>query len=119
MKEVTVIIEKGNKGDDDMAIDPRGIKIGLTPINVMKDFDEDEIIGTAVPFLEDGVLKAKFKLDKGKFDDLYPAIGYIPIYKPLKNGRHHMTGVELLTVSLCNKPNMDPTIKSIGEQIGN
>src|SRR3989304_3010438 len=79
----------------------------LNPI-ILEDFDwSGGAIGKAVGLEWEGnTLIATMEIP-GKGLDNFPAIGY-----HIENGFN-----ELLSISLCKKPNVDSRIKSIGEQI--
>lgn len=50
--------------------------------------------------------------------DLYPAIGFQVISSNRnEEGIREITEMKIITVSLCDSPNADPTIKKISDQI--
>ncbi len=113
MKKVTVVIEKGNPGSDNMAINLKGMELPKRDIHISLFFDERRIIGLAKPFFDNGILKADMEFFKEEYDHLYPSIGYQSIDCSCKSNK--VSKSKLLTISLGSQ-NADRSIKSIGEQ---
>ena len=111
MDIVTVIVEKGNKGTDQII--PKGMVMTKRQILVCLNYDVRKVIGTARLYIERGVIKAILSIDKDKYLDLYPGIGY----KIIKQRGNKITDFEILQIGLSKNLNEDATIKMIGEQI--
>ena len=96
MDIITVIVEKGNKGVNSYQIVPSGIVISKRPVLVCIDFDVRHPIGRARLYVEGGVIKAILSINKDRYLDLYPAIGYTVI----KQSGNKVTEFEIRQIGL-------------------
>lgn len=115
MKEVTVIVEKGNIGKDNTKIDPKGVQASVRPVRINLGFNDKQVVGTAELFIEDGMVKANMTLFKDEYDHMYPSVGY----KIIEQKGDVITKAWILVIGLSENKNFDESIKSIGEQISN
>lgn len=111
MREITIIIEKGNLGKDSMRVDIKGIQLPKHSMQIVVG-GMNKPIGSAHPFIEDGMLKCKLNLLTDELGYMYPYIGF----KSIKTNGSVITKSKLIMVGLSSNKNFDETIKSIGEQ---
>ena len=114
---IKILTECGNVSDDKVQINLNGLYL---PIGVMmyKNFDTREPLGFTHPELIDG--KLYINIYKEIIEDwvnYYPAIGFSIKESFMKNEIMHVHRSILISIGLCDKPNVDESIKSIGEQI--
>lgn len=113
--KVRFVVEKGNKGFDDVEVLLAGIK-NLPKHILITAEDFTTPIGTGKAYVSGDALKVEADLREQEFG-LYPTIGIESIYEEDSDGVIIVKESELHTVSLQPHPNTDPGIKTITEQI--
>lgn len=116
MKKVKFIVENGNVDSDGNVIKLDGLTIPDKKILLIKDFDASKAISKVDVYKEDGVLKAEGEIPEELLTG-FPAVG-IQIIKsePNEHGGRNVLEAKLYSVSLCQQPNADPSIKRVSEQ---
>lgn len=86
-------------------------------IRVLHNFRRDQLIATVPVVFRDGdVLKCTAEIPD-EYLDKYPAIGFqVQRWSWGSNGRIYER-IKLFAVGLCDEPNLNPSIKTIREQI--
>lgn len=101
---------------DNERIFPGAIKMPNKPVHIFHNFDHSKRVGLVTSLTEkDGNFIATAEIDK-EYLDSYPAIGYSSIQSHIEGDVLVLDEVKLWCVSLCSNPNVDPSIKTIGEQ---
>ena len=113
--KVRFVVEKGNKGFDDVEVVISGIK-NLPKHILITAEDFTTPIGTGKVYIADNELKVEADLREQEFG-LYPTIGIESILEEDTDGVIIVKESELHTVSMQPHPNTDPGIKTIDEQI--
>lgn len=86
-------------------------------VPVTLEWDHSKLIGMSTVGRVGDELKATADIDD-RYLDAYPAIGFSAInYKTSKTGCKVYEEIKLYEVSLSSRPNANPDIKSIREQI--
>ena len=115
--KVRFVAEKGNKGEDNVAITLSGIK-NLPKFLIITAEDFTTAIGTGKAFIDNNELKIEADLREQEFH-LYPTIGFESIVEETINESIIIKESELHTISLQPHPNTDDEIRTIFEQINN
>jgi len=110
--KICIATESLDSEGDIIKID--GIKLNGVPL--VKDFDLSKFIGKVTPYIKDNRLMADVDIEG--FENLYPAIGFSVKQCNIRNdGEVRIIEKAMLhSVSFCQKPNVDSSIKKIGEQ---
>ena len=112
-----IIVEKGNRGNSDFALDLNGATVPNISSEVPVYINFDTVlppIGKATIFKKDGVIMANIEITApGVSGKYYPAIRAGFETCDFKAKRKLVTKFLIQGISLCNTPNSDPTIDPI------
>lgn len=115
IKVITVATQHVDSDGD--RIMPGAIKGLPKKVLLTHNFNPNEPLGHAVVDEECGELKAAIPAELAESHAaFYPAIGFSLVKWHDENGVRVIDEMKLHTVALCEKPNIDLTIKPIGEQ---
>lgn len=114
-QKVKILVEKGNPdhGPIGFQINVNGMEISHeTP--VFLNFDKEKFICNAVVTKEKNFVYAEMRIEE-KYLSLFPAVGIRS--EKIGQGLRYIDKCKLDCIGLCNKENVDNSIKSILEQI--
>ena len=116
MKKVKFVIEDGSIDALGNKVSIDGMQVPNKKVLLTRDFDVTKPIGRCDVFKEDGLLKAEAEIPD-ELIDAYPAISFkILDFEAGDDGLMNITDARLSGVSLCWRPNTNPSIKKISEQ---
>lgn len=102
-----IVVERGYDAGDGNTIDVT--KLAIPPVTPIQVNAQGAAVGRADISIVDGVLMADLTVQLEDCSYLYPAVG-------VKSNRHD--GFRLEKIVLSSSPNIDPSIRTIGEQVG-
>ena len=116
--EYRFIVETDQPDEDGTTIDLSGIEMkDKTPISLNFSRDIKDVVGSAKLWVYEGNLWCQARL-KNDVLDLYPAIGFSIIsWEDRPDKTKHYSAIKISQIGLCVKPNLNPTIKTVREQI--
>jgi len=116
-QECVFVIETEDADSEGTVIDLDGIEHKETvPICLNFGRDIKDVVGRGYVWVKEGQLWCKAELNI-KHLDLYPAIGFEVVeWEETPTGKHYKR-VKLFCIGVCNKENLNPSIKTISEQI--
>lgn len=113
--EKTFIIESFTPDSHGDVIMPGAFKDLPKKVLLTKDFNHNNPLGEVEVIMDGDKLIAKGNIDD-LFDNFYPAIGFQLLKYTEENGVKVISEAKLHYVGLCANPNLDNSIKTIGEQ---
>lgn len=109
------VVETDQPDDHGTVVDLAGIAIP-EQIPILINFRNADLICYCKVWVAGGLLICEAMLEDC-YLDFYPAIGFSAIkYRTIEGKKYHEQ-IKLYCVGLCVKPNLNPTIKTIREQI--
>lgn len=113
--QVRFIVETDQPDEDGTTIDLAGIVI-KDKIPVLMNFRRNTIVTSSKVWVAGGLLMCEAMLED-RYLDYNPAIGFSVVKWHEIDGKRHYLQIRLDAIGLCEKPNLNPKIKTIREQI--
>lgn len=116
--EYRFIVETDQPDEDGTTIDLSGIEVReVTHISLNFSREIKDVVGHAKLWVHNGSVWCQARL-KNDVLDLYPAIGFSIIsWEDRPDKTKHYTAIKIFQIGLCVKPNLNPAIKTVREQI--